>query len=503
MADSGEKPTGNSDDEEALWLTEAKPFAYLAVKKTDNPIELPFATGDEDYIRAVVSRWKSGEEPKAETDEVEEPELPLETSQEATLAEALDKAVAFACSQVHLIALASVAPTLFEHLNVSSNIFDPVRNKATPVEDSEVATVYPLDRDEYHRLNRATKDLRDFRLGVAALPNAALMSIVATFDALIVDLVAKMLNLNKSWLAKSKRELSYAKLAEASSIEDLISDAIADEIYQFSRGSHDEQARYIEANFAVAIKSNWRRWPDYIEVFERRNLIAHGEATFNKRYVSICSDAGHKGSAKILGEQVEVRTPYLRQALDILTEFAILLPFSVWRKLSDAEEEKAFKQLNEAAYNLISNGRYVAAERVLEFALELTKVKVPAAVIQQLTINRASALHHAGHKEQAISVLDGVDWSASSDLFQICMYSVRGDADQVARLLPRFAASEELNGPTFKQWPCFSFVREDDRVKEAFLKTYGEPLSVPAQQIPADKNKSVDTPGVTPEETVH
>lgn len=291
---------------------------------------------------------------------------------------------------------------------------------------------------------------------------------------------------------QGRTKLAYARLAEAETLEELISEAVREDLYQFSRGSHDEQAKYIETNFGISIRSSWRRWPDYIEVFERRNLIAHGETRFNDRYVSICRSAGHKGSEKLLNEKIELRRPYLRQALDILTEFALLLPFSVWRKVSDEEEEKAFSQLNEAAYALILNGRYVAAERVLEFALNLTKVKVPVNVIQMLTINRASALRHAGFGEQSNAVLDGVDWSASSDLFQVCMHSVRGNAERVAELIPTLAAAEKLTAATFKQWPCFSFVREDEEVKKAFEDTFGEPLGVPARQTTTAEEEPSD-----------
>ena len=182
----------------------------------------------------------------------------------------------------------------------------------------------------------------------------------------------------------------------------------------------------------------------------------------------------------------------MQQALDILTEFAILLPFAVWRKISTEQEEKAFSHLNEAAYTLITNGRYTVAERVLEFALTLTKVCVPVVLIQRLTINSASALRHAGQIDQANAVLDGVDWSASSDLFQICMQAVRGNGAEVAKLLPRFANSSELNAPTFKQWPCFSFIRDDESVKIAFLETFGVPLSVPASQTPSSETREKD-----------
>lgn len=500
---AGRNKKSDLSEKTSLWLTDEQHFAFLAIRKTDNPLAPAFATGDENYIRKVIEAWKAGDEAKSEDEEVEEPELPLETTEEATLNAALKKAVAFTASQAHLIAVTSVAPTLFNYVHITSQIFDPIKKNSPVVEEDESAQVYALSRDQYETMDEARVNLSNLRLGAAALPNATLMSLVATFDALIADLIAKMLHLNKDWMKNGDRKIGFDKLSSVSSLEQLIAEAIGDEIYQFTRGSHDEQAKYIETTFGVSVRSRWKRWPDYIEIFERRNLIAHGETKFNARYASICTTAGHKGSSKLVGQTVEVRSAYLRQALDILTEFAVLLPFAVWRKLSDEQEEKAFSQLNEAAYNLIQAGRYTVAERILEFGLSLQKVKVPAIVIQRLIINRASALHHASQKDQAIALLDEVDWSASSEFVQICMHAVRGDADEVARLIPKVAASGDLNGPTFKQWPCFSFVRDDAKVKEAFQSAFGEPLRPTPRQTPPTVDTEPDASLSTDAPTVH
>jgi len=275
-----------------LWLMTEEHFAFLAIKKTDDPlVSPPFAIGSEEYVRQVVDRWQNGEEPKEESDQVEEPELKLDDSQESTLSSALTKAVEFSASQSHLIAVTTAAPTIFNYVHVRSNVLDPIVKNCAPIIDDGTVSVYGMDQNQHEDFDKARKALLDLRLGIAALPNATLMSLVASFDALVTDLVARMLRLDKSWMERSDRKLSFDKLAQAISIDDLITNAIREELYQFSRGSHDEQAKFIESNFGIAIRSHWRRWPDYIEVFERRNLIAHGETNFNSRYVSIYAKA--------------------------------------------------------------------------------------------------------------------------------------------------------------------------------------------------------------------
>src|SRR5690606_28172930 len=71
----------------------------------------------------------------------------------------------------------------------------------------------------------------------------------------------------KDWLDHSGRSLPLSRLASASSIEELVREAIDEELYQFSRGSHEDQEKYIRSSFGINISGKWKRWPDYIEIF--------------------------------------------------------------------------------------------------------------------------------------------------------------------------------------------------------------------------------------------
>jgi len=48
------KKTNAAAEGSALWMTETEPFAFLAIKKTQDPLRQPFATGGEAYVKAVV-----------------------------------------------------------------------------------------------------------------------------------------------------------------------------------------------------------------------------------------------------------------------------------------------------------------------------------------------------------------------------------------------------------------------------------------------------------------
>lgn len=475
-------------------MKEAKAAAYLAIQRPKGEQSSAFAIGDENFTAEVIRGWRA-DPPRDTFPPVPEP-ASADFTHLSALTDALARAVDFGLSQYELIAVSSITPSLFEGMVARERVLRPISEIAELVSEDDFAALYRLTEDQYLDLIKKRQELQSLVAGVAALPKATLMSIVATFDTIVVDIVSKMLQLGSvEWLGKSERVLPLSRLAAAETIEELIRESISDEMYQFSRFSHDEQAKFIETTFGVAIKKYWKRWPDYIEVFERRNLVAHGEVAFNKRYVEICRNAGHKGADKTLGNQVELSAGYLNQACDVLPEFAILLPFSLWRKVAKDKENQAFQNLGEAAFKLIAARRFKPAERVLEFALGLEKTNIDLETRQRLAVNRASALRHDGQEDKARDLLDSIDWSASSDLFKLCVASVRGDSDKVAELLPLVKAAGAMDARSFEEWPCFRFVIEDAGVRSAFEKVFGTSMkeagTTERLEAAADENNPV------------
>ena len=60
------------------------------------------------------------------------------------------------------------------------------------------------------------------------------------------------------------------------------------------RGSHDEQIEYIEKNLHIDIRNHYEEWGEFIEIFERRNIISHGNYIINSHYVRNCNNMDFK-----------------------------------------------------------------------------------------------------------------------------------------------------------------------------------------------------------------
>jgi len=91
-------------------------------------------------------------------------------------------------------------------------------------------------------------------------------------------------------------------------------------------------------------------------------------------------------------------------------------------------------------------------------------------------VNLANAYKKLNKESQASSVLEELDWSAVSGIFQICLASLKDDVGTVCKLLPTLAAAGELTKGQFREWPVFDWVRKHDDVVMTFGRVFGEPI---------------------------
>ncbi|WP_294281163.1 hypothetical protein [uncultured Sphingomonas sp.] len=333
--------------------------------------------------------------------------------------------------------------------------------------DNQVSTVI----ETMSKINR----LRD---GLEYLPTAIFLSLIATFDTQMSDIVRAMLRIKSDRLKMSARQIPLSKIMAAKDIQEIVEEQIIEEVYLFSRGSHDDQVAFIEENFSIEIRKSWKRWPDFIEIFERRNLVAHGERSYTKRYVDICLSHGFDDAKNHIGNKVRLNRSYLYRSLSILSEFALLTIFMLWRKHVPNERDEAFDAINEISFSCINNHRYRLASRLCEFALSLKNSGIKEAQRLRIVVNLASSHMHMKENEEAEKVLNREDWSATSDDFQISVAALRKEVKEVNRILPMIKASGRLDADEFRTWPVFNFIKEDQEFLDQFKKVYGEPLIV-------------------------
>lgn len=341
-------------------------------------------------------------------------------------------------------------------------------------------------------INQKIDRLKEIDKGFSVLPGAILLSLVATFDSYIAETVRQLLVSRPERYENSDKTIPVKAVLSMGSFDEVLSSIIDDEIDALMRGSHEEQVRFIEKTFNIEIRDKYGKWSSFSEIFERRNIAAHGNLIANKHYIGNCKRHGFDVADIEIGDSLDLDAEYLSAAVDTLLEFGILLMTSLWRKNFTLSDDDVYEIFSYVSYGLIRDKRPRVAASLLNFALE-QKLNISENLRKVMTVNLANASKKLGDSERCAKILADTDWSASSERFRISVAALNGDAEEFLRLMDIAGKAEIISKEEFREWPVFDWVRDDERIQTKFQEIFGEPMvlsrieSSGASQVESDK----------------
>ena len=383
----------------------------------------------------------------------------------------------------------NLMPTL-GYLTMNYEIYKNANRHLERVDKDQQFEIYGITEDQYPSVKTQIRRLREIDRGVTVLPGAILLSLVATFDSFIADTLRIMFRRKPERIIESSKTISVNEVLNMSSFDDVIGKIIDDEVESLMRGSHDEQIRYIENKLDIGIRTNYDEWGEFVEIFERRNLIAHGNDIINSYYIRNCNKHGFQVGEGQRGERLSLDERYLRRSSDRLLEFGLSLIFVLWLKHFKDSRETAYETLHVLTYELIKYGQSRVAARLLDLALFKQTPNVPDQIKRMMTVNLANAYKKLKNDKRAQEIITGLDWSATRDDFQICVAAVQGNIERVVELMPKVAQGDLLKKSDFREWPVFDWAREEETVREKFQEIYGEPIIDPTDEEKSDHQES-------------
>lgn len=264
------------------------------------------------------------------------------------------------------------------------------------------------------------------------------------------------------------------------------------------RSSHAEQISWIESKTKLKNIKESNLWCAYIEVFERRNIIVHNNSIVNDQYINICSANNYDVSQVSLGSDLHISASYLKLSCDMLIEFGIKLIFSVWRKISKDEIEKAIDLIGNIAYDFIVTEHFQISINLLKFVLEDNNLKIKDIDRRRLIINYANAIKLNGNKEEALKIINKEDWSACDIPFHICISAINDDDNSVIDMIETAHKADKLSASDFRDWPVFRKIRNNKAYIDKFEEIYGEKIFTTTRSTINETAKENSNPSVIP-----
>jgi hypothetical protein len=334
-------------------------------------------------------------------------------------------------------------------------------------------------------------------LAYQLVPGSFLVSLVSQFDGFLGRLIRQLFALKPEILNSSENTLTFSQMVAFGSIDAAKEYIVEKEIEAVLRKSHSEQFDWLEKKFGLVLRKNLESWPDFIEVTERRNLFVHANGVVSHQYLEVCANHSCKVEPGTkLGKQLSVNRKYFSGAHDCLLEIGVKLAQVLWRKLSGDDFSEADKSLITICYELLAEGRYRIARRLLDFGVETIKKHSGESRRLTLVVNRAQAYKWSGDEETARRIVNAEDWSALEPKFLLAQAVLLDDFAGATEIMKQIGGEHhQLGALAYREWPLFREIRKTPEFAAAFEEIFREPLN--ALKI-GDKGTEP-----SPDETIH
>lgn len=302
------------------------------------------------------------------------------------------------------------------------------------------------------------------------------LSLFSAFDAFTGELISAIYNKKPVLFKNINRSLSVSEMLEYENIEDVKSIILKNEIESFRRESYIKQFEILETRFSINLRK-FKKWHDFVECSQRRNIITHCDGIISEQYINICKKEGCQFSNPIKpGDVLKITPKYLINSCILLIEVAIKLGQTLWRDQFQDEIREADEHLHILQYDFLKRNNYDIAIMVGEFAYNLPKHSDETIKIIML-INQAIACKFIGNEENAISLLNKRDFGPLCNDFKLAESVLRDEFIKASEIMIKIGKRGEfIHEQAYHEWPLFKKFRETVEFQNAYNEVYGHPF---------------------------
>ena len=141
------------------------------------------------------------------------------------------------------------------------------------------------------------------------------LGLFASFEGYLGDLLTAIFYSRPELFSMIGKDVPFKEVLSAKSIDDIKSRVLTEYVEKFRRDSYIDQFDNMEKLFSIELKK-FSRWPDFVEVSQRRNVIAHCDGIVSQQYLENCRRAGCSIPATVIpGSLLEIPDEYLRTSV--------------------------------------------------------------------------------------------------------------------------------------------------------------------------------------------
>lgn len=303
----------------------------------------------------------------------------------------------------------------------------------------------------------------------------AVIGMVSRYDGFLGDLMKQLFADKPEILNGSDKEFKVSDILTYADFDELKEVLVEKEIETLLRKNHVEQLQWLEGKLKVPLK-DFKLFPDFVEIMERRNLFVHCNGVVSRQYISECKKNGVVLPEDLKpGERLDADMAYVRKTFKVLFQVGVMLGFVIWHKLRVNESEELVDSLSEVAYELIRDEEYTLGLDIIDFALSNKSWSKEIKTAQQLIfrVNKALAFHLRDMQDECVKIADSMDVTAADPVYHLAVAVLKKEYDEAYKIMDRIGKDSNMRG-NYKTWPLFNKIRKETAFTAKFKEIYGE-----------------------------
>jgi hypothetical protein len=308
---------------------------------------------------------------------------------------------------------------------------------------------------------------------VETIERSLFVNLFASLDKFTGDLVQALYATNQDLYKNINREITLSEALKFDSLEGLKLSMLDKEIETLRRKGYIDQFTDLEKKFAIKL-TRFDKFPDFVECSQRRNLFTHCDGIVSRQYLDVCIENNYKfKKPPEIGDQLRIGGVYLFNTCSTVTEVAVMLGQTLWRKTNPDGLEEADSHLNSLIFDFLHMEEWDKAISLSKFALGLPS-NSGERVVRMFHVNYAIALKAKGEAKAAKSVMDKLDWSATAYEFKIAYEVLCDNFVEAKKTMLKIGANGDLiTEMTYHDWPVFREFRETTEFFESYEEVFG------------------------------
>ena len=186
------------------------------------------------------------------------------------------------------------------------------------------------------------------------LRTALFFNLLSAFDVFVGEEIAALFNKKPELFFKLQGEVKVGDVIRAENLADFKQQLLSDYIDDLRRKSYVEQLDNLAKLFDLDTLKQFDAWPYFVEISQRRNLVAHSAGRVSQQYLRVCKKEKVDIDASLkVGDQLLVTEEYMKKACRVVMEVGLKLVQTLWRKILPDELKLADTHLNWVAYQAL------------------------------------------------------------------------------------------------------------------------------------------------------